>query len=338
MLRAKNYSDPAAYRRFHERFAADLAVTTGSPVAFSSWPPFVPPPEHLIESEAGHATPTAGVIAVSASYFPVFRIAIREGRNFTPDEASIEAPVAVISDSLARRLWPGASALGRRVRNIERTQGGDSPGPWRTVIGVAGDVRQGYDDGVRSDFYWPRTPDGRYGTFYLRTPRQGPRLNDDFRNVSAALDPDAVINEPRLVADDNEALTGTRFMTYLLSTFAGGAALLAMVGIYGVTAYAVQQRRKEIAIRVALGATNRAVTRIFVRQGGWLLGAGIGTGLAGAVLLSRLLRHQVFGISSFDLSTYAAASVLLAVAGLVAVLRAARSAMASHPLRALNVG
>jgi predicted permease len=337
MLRARHYPDAAAFRRFHERFAQDLAATTGSLVAFSSWPPFVPPPEHLIESDAASA-PTAGAIAVSAGYFRVFQIPVREGRHFTAAEASTEAPVAIVSESLARRLWPGASALGRRVRNVERTQGGDRPGPWRTVIGVAGDVRQTYDDDVRRDFYWPRTPDGRYGTFYVRTARPGPRLFGDVQRVAAGIDPDAVINQPRLVANENQALAGTRFMTVLLSAFAGGAALLAMLGIYGVTAYAMQQRRKEIAIRVALGATNRAVTAIFLRQGAWLLGAGIGAGVAGGLLMSRFLRHQVFGVGSFDPLTYAAATLLLAAAGLAAVLWAARSAMARHPLRALNAG
>ena len=329
---------PDASRRFYERFAADLSATTGSPVAFSSWPPFVPPPEHLIESDAGSAPPTAGAIAVSAGYFTVFEIPLREGRDFAAAEASAAAPVAIVSESLAGRLWPGTSALGRRVRNVERTQGGDRPGPWRTVIGVAGDVRQTYDDGVRRDFYWPRTPDGRYGTFYVRTARPGPRLFEDFQRIAAAIDRDAVINEPRSVANENEALAGTRVITGLLSAFAGGAALLAILGIYGVTAYAVQQRGKEIAIRVALGATNRAVTAIFLRHGARLIGGGIGGGLVGALLLSRFLRHQVYGVSSFDLLTYAGASLLLAAAGLAAVLWAARSAIAKHPLRALNTG
>jgi predicted permease len=338
MLRARNHPDAAAFRRFHERFAESLGVTTGSRVAFSSWPPFVPPPEHLIESDAAETPPMAGAIAVSAGYFSVFEIPVREGRDFTPADASTEAPVAIVSESLARRLWPGESALGHRVRNVERTQGGDRPGPWRTVIGVVGDVRQTYDDGVRRDFYWPRTPDGRYASFYLRTARPGPRLYEDFQQVAAGIDRDAVINEPKVVADDNEALAGTRFMTYLLSGFAGGAALLAMLGIYGVTAYAAQQRRKEIAIRIALGATNQTVTAIFLRQAAWLLGGGICAGVAGALLMSQLLRHQVFGISSFDLPTYIAASLLLAAACLAAVLWAARAATARDPLRALNVG
>jgi putative ABC transport system permease protein len=338
MLRARNYPDAAAFRRFHERFADGLAATTAAPVAFSSWPPFIAPPEHLIESDGNEAPPTAGAIAVGAGYFPVFKIPIREGRAFSAAEATSEAPVAIVSESLARRLWPGASALGRRVRNVERTQGGDRPGPWRTVIGVAGDVRQTYQDGLQRDFYWPRTPDGRYGTFYVRTERPAARLFEDFQRVAAGLDRDAVINQPRRVANENEALAGTRFLTYLLSAFAAGAALLAMLGIYGVTAYAIQQRRKEIAIRLALGATNRDVTAIFLRQGAWLLGAGIGAGVAGALAVSRVLRHQVFGVSSFDLPTYVVAALLLGAAGLAAVLWAARAAMAGYPLRSLNVG
>ena len=95
---------------------------------------------------------------------------------------------------------------------------------------------------------------------------------------------------------------------------------------------------KEIAIRIALGATNRTVTAIFLRQGAWLLGGGICGGVAGALLMSRFLQNQVFGVSSFDLLTYVAASLLLAAAVLAAVLAAARAAMAKHPLRALNVG
>jgi putative ABC transport system permease protein len=139
------------------------------------------------------------------------------------------------------------------------------------------------------------------------------------------------------VADDNQALAGTRFMTYLLSAFAGSAAVLAMLGIYGVTAYAVEQRRQEIAIRVALGATNQAVTAVFLRHAARLLGSGIAAGIAGALLMSRLLRHQVVGVSSFDPVTYAAACLLLTAAGLAAVVWATRAAVAKQPFRALNV-
>ena len=259
MLRARNYPDPAAYRSFHERFAASVTTETGSKVVFSSWPPFVPPPEHLIEPDAGEAGISGGAISVSAGYFSTFGIAITQGREFTVEEASAEAPVAVISETLARRLWPAGGALGRRVRDVARTQGGSTPGPWRTVVGIAGDVRQTYDDGDRSDFYMPRTPDGRFGTFYVRSNRPGRVLFDHVQRAAAEIDRDAVINPPHLVVHDDQTLAGTRFLTWMLASFAAIAAFLAMLGIYGVTAYAVQQRQKEVAIRTALGASRTRV-------------------------------------------------------------------------------
>jgi hypothetical protein len=335
MLRARNYPDAAAYRLFHERFARRVSDATGSAVVFSSWPPFVPPPTHLIEPAEGDAV-SGGAIAVSAGYFSAFGIALRQGREFTADEASAEAPVAVVSETLASRLWPGGGVAGRRVRSVEQTPGGSTPGPWRTVVGIAGDVRQTYDDADRSDFYMPRTPDGRFGTFYLRTGRPAPRLFEDFQRAAAGIDRDAVINPPGLVAGDDQALAGTRFLTLLLTAFAAVAAFLAMLGIYGVTAYGVQQRHKELAIRVALGASERAVVRVFMREGAILLGGGTAAGLIGGIALSRVLRYQVFGVQGFDVSTYVVACALLSAAGLTAVFLAARRAALTDPVRTLN--
>jgi predicted permease len=336
MLRARNYPDPAAYRLFHERFARRLSAVTGSPVVFSSWPPFVAAPSHLIEPDAGDAGVSAGAIAVSAGYFSTFGINIRQGREFSTEEASADAPVAVISETLARLLWPAGNALGRRVRAVERTQGGSNAGPWRTVVGIAGDVRQGYSDTHQGDFYTPRTPDGRFGSFYVRTHRPAPLLLDSFRSAVGDIDREAVISLPRLVADGDQQLKGTRFLTFLMTGFAAIAAFLAMLGIYGVTAYAVQQRRKEVAIRVALGASGRAIVRMFVRDGALLLGAGTAVGLVGGATLSRVLRNQIFGVQSFDVSTYVIASALLLVAGFAAVFWAARRAAVAHPVSALN--
>jgi predicted permease len=338
MLRARHYPDAAAYRLFHERFARRVSDVTGSAVVFASWPPFVPPPTHLIEPDVGDAAVGAGAIAVSAGYFSAFGIHMRQGREFSVEEASTEAPVAVISETLARRLWPAGTALGRRVRGVEQTPGGSTHGPWRTVVGIAGDVRQTYDDADRSDFYTPRTPDGRFGTFYVVSRQPPPRLFDVFQSAAAEIDSDAVINPPRLVAADDQTLAGTRFLTFLLSGFAAMAAFLAMLGIYGVTAYAVQQRHKEIAIRVALGASERAIVRIFLREGALLLGAGTVVGLIGGATLSRVLRYQVFGVQSFDASTYVVACALLLAAGFAAVFRAARGAALRHPVSVLNAG
>jgi predicted permease len=336
MLRARNYQDAAAYRSFHERFAREVTEAAGAPVVFSSWPPFVPPPVHVVETEAGRAAVSAGVIAVSAGYFPAFAIPLRQGRDFRADEASAEAPVAVISETLARRLWPDGSALGRRVREVEDTQGGSTAGPWRTVIGVAGDVRQIYDDPDRSDLYTPRTPDGRFGTFYLRTSHPSALLFDRLQRAAAGIDREAVINPPRPVAADDQTLVETRFLTRVLTAFAAIAGLLAMLGIYGVTAYAVQQRQKEVAIRIALGASDQAVMRMFLSEGARLLAFGTGAGLIGSLAASRVLRSHVFGVHTFDAPTYVVAAALLVSAGLATIFWVARKAAGTNPAAALN--
>jgi ABC-type antimicrobial peptide transport system permease subunit len=182
----------------------------------------------------------------------------------------------------------------------------------------------------------PKTPDGRYGTFYLRTGRPAPLLFDHLQRAAADIDRDAVIDQPRLVAGDDQTLKGTRFLTFLLTGFAAIAALLAMLGIYGVTAYAVQQRHKEVAIRVALGASERAVMGIFLREGALLLGVGTVAGLIGGAATSRVLGNQIFGVHGFDPATYAIACALLLAAGFTAVFWAARRAALAHPAAALN--
>lgn len=336
MLQARHYPDPAAYRRFHAGFADRASATTRSKVVFSSWPPFVPPPTHLIEPDAGSTAVSAGAIAVSAGYFSAFGIPMRQGREFTAEEASVGAPVAIISEALGRRLWPDGTALGRRVREVEQTPAGSTHGPWRTIVGIAGDVRQTYDDTDREDFYSLKTPDGRFGMFYIRTHRPAQPLFEDLQRAAVELDPAAVVSPPRLVAGEDQTLAGTRFLTFLLTGFAAIAASLAVLGIYGVTAYAVQQRRKEVAIRVALGASGRAVAGMFLREGAWVLGVGSVMGLIGGATLSRMLRYHVFGVQSFDVPTYAIAWALVAAAGFAAVFWAARRAALGDPVAALN--
>ena len=182
----------------------------------------------------------------------------------------------------------------------------------------------------------PRTPDGRFGSFYARTRRPVALLFEDLQHAAAEIDRDAVVSPPAMVADSDQAIAGTRFLTLMLTAFAGIAAFLAMLGVYGVTAYAVQQRQKEVAIRVALGASGRAVVGMFVREGALLLGAGTAAGAIGGVAASRFLRHHIFAVQGFEVSTYVLASGVLLGAGLAAVFRAARRAAAAQTLNALK--
>ena len=145
-----------------------------------------------------------------------------------------------------------------------------------------------------------------------------------------------MINPPRLVARDDQTLARTRFITYLLTGFAAVAAFLAMLGIYGVTAYAVQQRRKEVAIRSRSARPERALVGIFLREGAWLLGARNRCRPARRAAISRILRNRVFGVQPFDASTYLVACALLVGTGLAAAAWARGPPALGHPVAALN--
>ena len=250
------------------------------------------------------------------------------------------SPVAVVSEALARRLWPGESALGRQVRGVVQTEGGSTPGPWRTVVGVAADVRQEYADPTVADVYAPLTPEsvGRFGSFYVRSDRPLASIFGDARAVAAGLDPHAVVDLPRTVVSENRQLAGTTFLTTMLTGFAAIAGFLAVLGIYGVTAYGVQQRQREIAIRMALGAPGARVVRLFLKEGAVVLAAGLAAGLVGAAAAVRLLEHQLFAVEPFDPTTLASTSVLMIAAGVSAIWWPARRASRANPVLSLKEG
>ena len=334
---ARNYPDAPAFRRFYEQLSDRLTVVASSPVVFTSWPPFSQTPKQSIETESGGGV-AAGMLMVSAGYFPMLGIEVRQGRGFTAEDTRAVDPVAIISETLSRRLWPDGSAIGRRMRNVVETPGGPVPAVWRTVVGIAGDVRQTYADTDLHDLYIPYSPEGRFGTFYMRTDRPPASLIPHLRAAVAELDSRAVINEPRSVDSENAYLAGTRFLTSLLSGFAAIAAFLAILGIYGVTAYTVQQRLRELAIRMALGATERSVLQLFLKDGSRLLAAGIGAGLIVAVPVARALQNQVHGVRWFDPVTLAATCALLIAAGMVATWWPVTRAAARSPLNTLKEG
>jgi ABC-type antimicrobial peptide transport system permease subunit len=284
------------------------------------------------------AAASAGAVTVDAGYFSALGIPLRRGRDFVPADVSAAAPVAVISETLARRLWPAGDGIGRRLRAIEQTPAGPRPGPWRIVVGVAADVRQTYGDADLGDLYVPLSSFGRFGSFYIRTDSPPLSLFDDLRAIAAELDPHAVIHEPRAVEGENRQLAGTTFLTTMLTALAAIAGCLAILGIYGVTAYAVQQRTREIAIRMALGAAAGAVVRLFVKEGAVVLGIGLGVGLFGAGAVTRVLEHQLFGVRASDPSTLAATCLLLGAAGILATWWPAKRASLSSPIVALKEG
>lgn len=336
-LRPVDYADARAFSQFFERFT-ERAAAAGAPVVFSSWPPFAEFPEHAIEVEGrdDHIL-NAGYANVGPNYFSTLGITVRSGRAITAADVASSSTVAVISESLAMRLWPGNDALGRRLRQVEvTTRGPEQPGPWQTVVGIAADVRQRYGDNNVHDIYSPWMPSVRYGSFWTRTPR--PLASDSrlLQAVAREIDPHAIVNDLRAVDDENRELAGATFLGMMLAGFAAVATIIAVLGVYGATAYSVQQRERELAIRMALGAGRAAVEKLVLREGGGVLIVGLVVGLAAALATGRLLEHQVFGVRAFDISTLAAMSGVMAATWLAATWWPARRASQKDPAASLK--
>jgi putative ABC transport system permease protein len=337
VLRSSDYPDAAAFSRFYRVFTDRLSTTLNAPVVFTSWPSFVELPTEIAEA-AGHTEPgmPAGLVSVGPRYFETLGIELKGGRDFNDRDISGTDPVAAVSETLAHRLWPDGTALGRPLRIVERHPDGPRAGPWRTVVAVAHDVRQGYRDATLSDVYVPALPSGRFGSFHVRAAGSPAAILPEMRAVASEIDPRAIVDLPRSVADENRELAGVSFLSMLLATFAAVATFLAVLGIYGVTAYAVAQRERETAIRIALGAPAAAVVRLFLGESGVVLAAGLTIGLLGAIAVGRTLESQVVGISAFDLRTLLPIGASLAAAALIATWWPARRAARRNPLDALK--
>lgn len=279
---------------------------------------------------------------VSPGYFSTLGTRLIAGRDFTWTDLDNLTPVAIISDNLARELWREPSAaIGQRIR-----EGNESP--WREVVGVVNDV---YDNGVSNVaptiVYWPsamkqflgvETNVKRAVTFAIRTDRASSQsLLNQVREAVRAVNPNLPLTRVRTLGDVYErSLANTSFALVMLIAAAGIALFLGMAGVYSVIAYAVSQRKREIGIRVALGAPRAQVRRMFVEQGLMLGGAGVVCGSAGALVLTRLLAALLFNTAALDPLTYLIVSLGLAAIVAFASYVPAHRASIIDPVRALR--
>ena len=283
--------------------------------------------------------------AVSPGYFDVLAIPVLRGRPFAASDDARAVPAAVIDESLAERLWPGQDPLGKQIAFEFRGQSVEDPRPlWRTVIGVVGHVRHyGFTEARRPQVYAPVTQvpiwqDGeRPMGLLVRTRRDPAAVTGAIRAAMGRVDPTVPIFEVRtmesVVADQ---LAQPRFSSVLLGAFAGIALTLAAVGIYGLVAYSVSRRTREIGLRMALGAARSDVMRMVVRQGMALVLVGLAIGLALALALARVLKSLLYEVSAWDPLTFAAVAVVLLGISLVASWIPARRATRVDPLAALR--
>jgi len=337
VLPSRVYTSPPPLIGFYDPLVERVSASARSPIALGDFVPFSEPRKQPVQTDDGRAGTTAGVRAVNAGYFTTLGIEIRQGRTFSPADKLGAEPVALVSETLARQLWPNASPLGRRLLAGDPPRGDAPPIPWRTVVGVVRDVRQTYTDDDLGDVYlsFSQAP-SRFASMYLRTDQAVSSWLPAARGAIAQLDPYVIVNASGALAAEDRQLEGTTFLTSMLTGFAAFTVFLALLGIYGVTAYTVQQREREIAIRLALGATGDTIVRMFLKEVGVVLAAGVAGGLFGAVVVARMLEHQIHGVKPLDPSTFAATCTLMITTGVLATWWPARRAATRSPNGMLN--
>jgi putative ABC transport system permease protein len=288
----------------------------------------------------GRPTPAPGEVPVTdvrvtdTNYFHTMNIPLLKGRTFTEQEATEQRHVVIINETLARQQWPDEDPIGKRVSIMMS----DNPVP-SEIIGVVGDVKHAsLDSAIKAMVYWPHPELAHTSmTIVVRTSGDPTSIAAAAGREIQAIDPDQPVSDVRtmkqLLAN---SVARARFNTLLLGLFAALALVLASVGIYGVMAYSVAQRTKEIGIRIALGAQARDVLRMIVGQGMMLTLAGVCLGLLGAFALTRLMSSLLYGVSTTDPLTFVGVSLLLSAVALFACYIPARRATRVDPMVALR--
>jgi predicted permease len=280
--------------------------------------------------------PRAYVHRASPGFFKALRIPILAGRTFTETEMQGSGDVAVVSESVVKRFWPGQDPIGKRIKG----GGAASKAPWVTIVGVVNDMKyRGLPSNPTADpdLFFPLSERQRQFSLLLRTPLDPSSLAPSVRKVLHDADPATVVfNISTLQEFMARETARSRFTGWLMGIFAGCALLLAMIGIYGVMSYAVTRRTQEIGVRMALGAARSDVLKLVVGRGMALIGLGLALGAAAALGLTRLIGSLLYGVTSTDPMTFAAAALALAAVALAACLLPASRASRIAPAMALR--
>jgi predicted permease len=346
-LSATRYPTPAHRWAFFEELLARAAAMPGTvAAALSTAPPLgafmgdasSEVEDRPLDGELRHDP--IRVRVVTPEYFDTLRIRVTNGRAFAAADRDGE-PVAVLTASARRILFAGEPALGRRIRFVTRA-------PWYRVVGVAEDLRNGEDitDDPAPEVYlvaprdgWGATVTGiapARGSLVLRTTAEGAAAGAFLRRIAADLDPLLPVTVERLDAQVTRLSERPRFTAWLLSAFAALALLLAAAGLYSVASYLVTQRRRDIGVRIAIGASPRDVARQVVGEAGrWIIGGAL-VGSALGWMGTRALQSQLYQVEALDPWSWTGALLALAVALATAVLRPAYRAAHVDPIAVLR--
>jgi putative ABC transport system permease protein len=268
------------------------------------------PPEKRVE---------VPVDPITDDYFTTMKVALLKGRFFDSRDSATASGAVIINDRMASMYWPNEDPIGRRIKYGLL---GDTS-PWMTIVGVVADTRRtGFDAAVRPETYLPYTqsPAGSM-MVVIRAARDTNDAVAAVRAAARAADPSIPVHATRPLTDLVGGLAAQRKLnTLLLAIFAGVAALLAAIGIYGVMAYSVAERTREIGVRVALGASSGGILRLVLIEGLTLAAVGIAAGLAGALALGRLMTSLLYETPATDLVTLISIAAIAAATALAASL------------------
>jgi predicted permease len=327
-----------AYKELWERLSrvpgvTDVGGVSSLPLSgYFSWGPItvegrVPPPgENFINADQR---------IVGGRYFDTMNIPLKSGRVFSDDDISTAPRVVIVDEFMARELWPGTEAVGKRIRFGDLK----STAPWQTVVGVVGRVKQyGLAQDGRIAVYLPQTQAPVRAMYITARAENGPEsIVPAIRQQIREMDPNLPIYRLRpMSALVDASLARHRFAMRLLMLFAVLALVLAGIGTYAVMAFIVSQGTREMGIRLALGATPGGIISLVVRQGLSVAAIGVVVGLAGAFALTRVLSTLIFGVSSTDPLTYAAVAAVLGGVAILASAVPARRASRIDPAISLR--
>jgi predicted permease len=269
------------------------------------------------------------------NYFPAMGIPIRRGRDFDANDSATAPPVAVINETMAKRLFPSQDPLGQHVRM------GPSPtGPWTTIVGVIGDIRHGgLEEEPQPELYISYLQGPPVAPFIvLRTSGDPSLLAETVRAEARRIDKNLPLYEMRTMsALRADTMSTRRFILLIVGAFGALALGLAAIGVYGVMSLIVSERTREVGVRLALGAEPSQLLGMIVMQATKLAGIGVAVGVAVALPLAPLLDSQLYGIQSFDLTTFVVVPLALLLTAGLAALVPARKAMQIDPLSALRI-
>jgi len=273
---------------------------------------------------------------ISPEYLPTLNATLVRGRLFTGTDDGSRPGVAVINQVLARKFFPTEDPVGQSIANDE----GGRPSVWE-IVGVVDDVREGpLDVDTSPAEYFPISQTlGHYFSLVVRTRQDAGALLPALVSTLHQIDPDLGVSDEATMNDQIEATQAAllhRFSAWLVGGFATMALVLGVVGLYGVIAYSVSQRTREIGVRMALGAQRSSVYSLVLRQAGWLTGTGLSIGMVCSVGASLLIRNLLFGVQAWDALTLCCVAALLGLASMAASFLPARRAASVNPTDALR--